>query len=160
MLDNSDLMLPTNDLSSYIEVPEKRGSGKLHQKRRTLVILGSPSICMPARLFSSASVCVDTRISRAACFQWSTIMKHARRGDVLGVVSIVLAVAFWIYATSSSIGPSAFAQSVYVIFLLLPGVLIASALAAILAAFWGSKWWLFALLGPASGALLMLSASG
>jgi hypothetical protein len=25
MLDNSDLMLPTNDLSLYIEVPEKRG---------------------------------------------------------------------------------------------------------------------------------------
>jgi hypothetical protein len=25
MLDNSDLLLPTNDLSSYIEVPEKRG---------------------------------------------------------------------------------------------------------------------------------------
>ncbi len=24
MLDNSDLMLPTDDLSSYIEVPEKR----------------------------------------------------------------------------------------------------------------------------------------
>jgi hypothetical protein len=25
MVDNSDLKLPTNDLSSYIEVPEKRG---------------------------------------------------------------------------------------------------------------------------------------
>jgi hypothetical protein len=48
---------------------------------------------------------------------------------------------------------------VYVIFVLLPGVLIASAIAAILAAFWGSKRWLCALLGPASGALLMLTAS-
>jgi hypothetical protein len=81
------------------------------------------------------------------------------RGHYFGVISIVLAVAFWIYATSSGAGPNAFTQNVYVIFVLLPGVLIASAIAAILAAFWGSKWWLCALLGPASGALLMLTAS-
>jgi hypothetical protein len=29
MLDNSDLMLPTNDLSSYIEVPENGVIGKV-----------------------------------------------------------------------------------------------------------------------------------
>jgi hypothetical protein len=81
------------------------------------------------------------------------------RGHYFGVISIVLAVVFWIYATSSGAGPNAFTQNVYVIFVLLPGVLIASAIAAILAAFWGSKWWLCALLGSASGALLMLTAS-
>jgi hypothetical protein len=29
MVDNSDFMLPTNDLGSYIEVPEKRDFGNL-----------------------------------------------------------------------------------------------------------------------------------
>jgi hypothetical protein len=85
-------------------------------------------------------------------------MKDVPRGNYLGVISIALAVAFWIYA-DSGVGPNAFTRSVYVIFLLLPGVLVASALSAVVAAFWGSKWWLCALLGPASGALLMLSAS-
>jgi len=85
-------------------------------------------------------------------------MKNGRRGNYLGIISIVLTAVFQTYA-SSRVGPNAFTQSVYMIYLILPGILVGAALMAIAAAFWGSKWWLLALLGPASGALLLLTAS-
>jgi hypothetical protein len=86
------------------------------------------------------------------------LMKNKRRGDQLGIVSLVLTVAFWIYV-KSGIGPNAFTRSPYVLYVLLPGMLVVAALVAAGAAFQGSKWWLLALVGPASGALLLFTAS-
>jgi hypothetical protein len=85
-------------------------------------------------------------------------MKKEQRGNLLGLSSVILTLAFWIYA-HSSIGPNAFSRSPYVNYILLPGMLVVAALVAIAAAFQGSKWWLLALVGPASGALLLFTAS-
>jgi hypothetical protein len=88
------------------------------------------------------------------------LMKNPRRGNQLGIVSVILSVAFWVYSSgSSSVSQDAFTRSPYVLYVLLPGTLVAAALAAIAAAFWGSKWWLLALLGPLLGTMLLLSAS-
>jgi hypothetical protein len=84
-------------------------------------------------------------------------MRNRTRGNQLGVVGLVLTVVFWAYV-ESSVRPNAFTQSPYVLYVLLPGVLIAAAVLSIAAAASASKWWLFALLGPASGALLLLTA--
>jgi len=77
---------------------------------------------------------------------------------MFGIISLILTVAFWGYATSGS-GPNAFTRSPYVVIVLLPGVLAIAALASIAGAFWGTKWWLLALFGPASGTLLLFIAS-
>ena len=79
------------------------------------------------------------------------------RANLLGAVSVFLSLAFWAYA-DSGIGPNAFTQSPYVIFVLLPGTLAIAALIAVVAALLGSKWWFLALIGPVSGALLLYSA--
>jgi hypothetical protein len=84
-------------------------------------------------------------------------MRRRRRGNQLGVIGLILTVAFWAYA-ESSIHPTAFTQSPYMLYTLLPGLLIAAAILSIVAATSASKWWLLALLGPASGALLLLTA--
>jgi len=74
-------------------------------------------------------------------------LSNRRRGNQLGVVGLILTVAFWAYA-ESSIHPNAFTQSAYVLYALLPGVLIAAAVLSIAAAASASKLWLLALLGP------------
>ena len=84
-------------------------------------------------------------------------MTNRRKGNSLGVAGLILTVVFWAYA-ESSIHPNAFTQSPYVLYVLLPGVLIAAAVLSIAAAASASKWWLLALLGPVSGALLLLTA--
>jgi fatty acid desaturase len=56
-------------------------------------------------------------------------------------------------------GPNAFTSSPYVLYVLLPAILVGAAVVAIAAAFQGSKWWLLALMGPVSGGLLLLTAS-
>jgi hypothetical protein len=81
-----------------------------------------------------------------------------RKGSWLGVASVALSVCFWFYVRSGW-GPNQFTRSPYVWFVLLPAILAASAVAALAAAMRGSKWWLFALVGPVSGALLMGVAS-
>lgn len=53
---------------------------------------------------------------------------------------------------------NAFSRSPDILYILLPGTLVVAALVAIAAAFQRSKWWLLALVGPASGALLLLTA--
>jgi hypothetical protein len=75
----------------------------------------------------------------------------------LGIVSVSLSVLFWFYV-DSNFGPSAFTRRPCVEFVLLPGVLMGASIAAVIAAALGSKWWLLALIGPLSGAM-MLSAS-
>jgi hypothetical protein len=80
------------------------------------------------------------------------------KGSRLGLVSVVLSVCFWLYV-HSTFGPNAFTRSPYVTFVLLPAILVAATAAAIAAALRGSKWWLFALIGPLVGTLLMLTAS-
>ena len=83
---------------------------------------------------------------------------NQRKGSWLGVTSIVLSTCFWLYVRSD-FGPNAFTRSPYVWFVLLPTILVAASVAALVAAVRGSKWWLFALVGPLSGALLMSGAS-
>jgi hypothetical protein len=73
------------------------------------------------------------------------------------MVSVILTLSFRGFA-NSHIGPNAFTENPYVIFVLFPGVLVVAAILAAAAAFWGSRWWLLALLGPVSGGLLMLAA--
>jgi hypothetical protein len=64
---------------------------------------------------------------------------------------------FWCYFRAG-FGPDAFANSAYVRFILLPDGLVAAAIAAIVAAQSGTKWWLLALLGPLCGAPVMRGA--
>jgi len=85
-------------------------------------------------------------------------MRNERRGNLFGIISLILTVVFWGYATSG-FGPNAFTRSPYVVFMVLPGILIIAALASVAGAFWGTKWWLLALLGPASGTLLLFIGS-
>jgi hypothetical protein len=85
------------------------------------------------------------------------LLGNRRRGNQLGVVGLILSVVFWAYS-ESSIHPNSFTQSSYVLYALLPGLLIAAAVLSIAAAASASKWWLLALLGPASGALLLFTA--
>ena len=75
----------------------------------------------------------------------------------LGIASISFCSLFWAY-NEYLFRWSAFARSPYIQFALMPGILVAAALTAIIAAVLGSKWWFLALLGPAAGALLMLGA--
>ena len=84
-------------------------------------------------------------------------MRNRKTGNQLGIVGLVLTVVFWAYA-GWSIHPNAFTQSPYVLYVLLPGILVVAAILSIAAAASASKWWLLALLGPASGALLLLTA--
>jgi ABC-type uncharacterized transport system permease subunit len=75
----------------------------------------------------------------------------------MGVLSIVITIAFWTYL-HSGIGPNAFTESPYVIHVALPGLLLVGAAAAIVASFQGSKWWLVALAGPLWGLLFLFAA--
>jgi hypothetical protein len=84
-------------------------------------------------------------------------MKNKKRSNILGVISAALTLAFWAYA-DSGVGPNAFTRSPYVLYVLLPRILATSALLAVAAANWGSRWWLLALIGPAIGTILLLSA--
>jgi hypothetical protein len=79
------------------------------------------------------------------------------RANQLGIFSVLLSILFWFYVRSG-FGPNAFTQSPYVWFVLLPGVLVVAAIAAIVAALRGTKWWLVALIGPLTGAMLLLGA--
>jgi hypothetical protein len=86
-------------------------------------------------------------------------MRNLRRGNQVGIASLVLTLLFWVYVYSG-IGTDSFRHNPYVIFVVLPGTLVLTTLLSILAAFVGSKWWLVVLVGPAFGAMLLLSASG
>jgi hypothetical protein len=79
------------------------------------------------------------------------------RANQLGIVSASLSIVFQIYV-GSGFGPNAFTESPYVEFVLLPGVLVAATITAIVAALRGTKWWLLALIGPLTGAILLLTA--
>ena len=89
--------------------------------------------------------------------RWGTPQNPHSRANQLGIFSVLLSVLFWFYVRSG-FGPNAFTKSLYVWFVLLPGVLIAAAIAAIVAALRGTKWWLVALIGPLAGAMLLLGA--
>lgn len=84
-----------------------------------------------------------------------------KRGNLLGIISVVLTVIFWVYVdyVDPKIGPNVFLNSPYVLYVFWPGLLVVSALFAIAAAFQGSRFWLVALLGPALEALLIWTAS-
>ena len=83
-------------------------------------------------------------------------VRNYRIGNRFGIASVVLTLAFWGYV-NSGLGPNAFTRSPYVVFVLLPGILIVAALLAVVAAVLGSRLWLVALAGPACGALLYLA---
>ena len=85
-------------------------------------------------------------------------MKKAKTANCVGILSLILTTVFWAYV-ESNVGPNRFTKSPYVLFAVLPGMLVAAAIAAIAAAFLGSKWWFLALAGPLAGAILMFTAS-
>ena len=84
-------------------------------------------------------------------------MTRVNYGKAFGIASVVLSLAFWIYA-ESGIGPNAFTESPYVSYLFLPGLLVIAALLSLAAAIWGTKLWLIAMIGPVAGALLLFTA--
>ena len=81
-----------------------------------------------------------------------------RWANRLGMVSIALSVLFWYYVRSNFSSHSLLAN-VYVEFFTLWASIALAAVTAILAGVAGRKWWFLALLGPAWGVMLMLSAA-
>jgi hypothetical protein len=84
-------------------------------------------------------------------------MNVRSRLDQFRIASVALSALFWFYVRLG-FGPNVFTQSPHVEFVLWPGILIAAAIVAVVATLKGTKWWLLALLGPLSGAVLILSA--
>lgn len=84
-------------------------------------------------------------------------MSVRSRANQFGIGSVSLSALFWSYVRLG-FGPNAFTQSPYVEFVLLWGVVIAAAIAAVVAALKSTEWWLLALLGPFWGAMLLLGA--
>ena len=76
----------------------------------------------------------------------------------MGVAGLALSGAFWGFVYSN-VGPNDFTRSPYVVFVLLPGILLLAALVFVAASLLGSKWWLTALISPVAGAILLLTAS-
>ena len=86
-------------------------------------------------------------------------VRDLRRGNQVGIASLVLTLLFWVHVYSG-VFPDSLRHNPYVIFVVLPGTLVLTTLLSITAAIVGSKWWLVVLVGPAFGAMLLLSASG
>ncbi|MGH9737271.1 MAG: hypothetical protein ACRD4X_01625 [Candidatus Acidiferrales bacterium] len=80
-----------------------------------------------------------------------------RWSNRLGVASVLLFLAFWIFV-HSTVDLDAFPHGVYIEFALTWGIISVATVAAVLAAIGGKKWWLLSLIGPLVGAMFMLSA--
>ena len=86
-------------------------------------------------------------------------VRDLRRGNQVGIASLVLTLLFWVYVYTG-VGPDSLRHNPYVIFVVLPGALVLTTLLSITAAIVGSRWWLVVLVSPAVGAMLLLSAAG
>ena len=79
-----------------------------------------------------------------------------KRANGMGVLSVLLSLAFWTYVMLPA-EPGVSPASPYVVFLVLPGVLAISLISSVAAAILGSRWWSLATLGPLCGAMFLLS---
>lgn len=76
------------------------------------------------------------------------------RPNLLGILSVALSACFFVYAFWD-FGPNAFTSSPLDVLVPL-AVLLAAAIAGIVAARTGSKWWLLAIIGPVVALMGML----
>jgi len=75
--------------------------------------------------------------------------------NLCGVASVVIMCAFWV---SMRYVPSP--HNVYLIFVVIPAVVILALVLTIVATVRGSRWWLLSIVLPLTGVMAVLSAAG